>query len=337
MKKSFIRLPLIFAAATTLNVGELKAADSAPKEPKGVTTAVDNHAEDRQKLIDAYIDLNLDFEGDFPALYWDHGEQKNKGHVAGPGGVRLDGYHSLTVYKITPLDNRSICVKSYRKKDKEVMASMAKGIVPKKYKGRVKIEQVTIDPSKLKQKDIPDRTDSSFSKSVYFVPPAQRAIFHKQAIEKHIRLAETIFGTDFFYSLPIARQAVVTDMVYLFGHKIKGTKFAKAILAKDWNGPNAEEPKFTNKEIARREACTAKGRNQRRHRACDMLLAYGMDTLSLKNIPVIKSDIVQFLPEGETALAERTLNVLSVNARINDERSQLTTIALNNSKKGLKK
>ena len=343
MKSTFTkRMLLALATITTLGSAELKAATpSAPKKEPAKSAHVDTHSNDRESFANNYKALNFDFEGDFPAIYWDHG------NVAGPGGVKLDTKKTITVRKITSLEGDRIPVKSYKAKEKKYMAQMADGILPAAYKGKFKIELVKLNLGTLNKSNIPDFGDNSFTNTVYYVPSTPRQQYHDQAIQDHLKVAEDLFGADRFYNFPLARQVVIVDMIYPLRNNFKDSKFGKAVMATDWDGPNADEPNLTNKQVAMREAWASLmergtvdkdgnpvGIPPRRWAARRYLLDKGTSSLLPQSVPSVQT-IAESLPVGETKLAGYIHNVLSATATNNQERAIKATVF--STQRGLKK
>ena len=306
MKRSlFKRLPLLFATMTTLGTTNIEAAEQSapPKKEPAKAVHVDRHANDRATFVSVYKDLCLDFEGDFPAIYWDHG------NIALPGGVKMDPNQKMTVRKITSLDGSRIPVKSYKKEIKDNMLLMAdKGVLPPAYKNKFKIELVQLDAGTLNKSNIPDFGDTSFTNTVYYVPAAQRTESHKKAINKHLKMAEDWMGADRFYNLPVARQVVVVDMLYVLGpQKFKTSKFAKAVLANDW-------------VTALRESYTKNDKNKRRHTARKLMTFWGSNKLMPAGLPSAYTDVKSALGQGEANLAKKINAVLEATANDNQQR-----------------
>ena len=330
MKSRMIKkLLLIASTVTTLGGAQLAPAQPTQTSAPAKTVRIDRHAKDRETFIDVYKALNLDFEGDFPAIYWDHG------NIAAPGGVKLDPKKTITARKITSLTGARIPVKSYRSSVQRDMNSMAEGVLPPAYKGQFKIELVKLNLGTLNKSNIPDFGDTSFTNAVYYVASAQRREYQQDAITEHLKIAEDLFGVDRFYSLPLARQVAIVDMIYPLRDNFKNSKFGKAVLASNWLGPNADEPNLTNKQVAMREAWASKEeKNKRRHIARKLLLAWGDERLLPKNLDNVYADIAQNLPAGETKLAEFVGAVLGANADINEQRIIAAQVA---KQPGLKK
>lgn len=316
MKSNLIKRVLLTAATmTTLGTVAPSIATpvAAPKTPTK-TALADSYEQKRSSFLDVYKDLNLDFEGDFPAIYWDHG------NIAAPGGVKLNPNQTIKVQKITSINGALIPVVSYKTKDKQNMSQMAEGILPSAYKGQFKIELVSLKVGTLNKSNIPAYGDTSFTNTVYYVPSAQRTQYHDDAIKEHLKIAEDLFGVSRFYSLPLARQVAIVDMIYPLKNKFKDSKFGKAVLAKDWNGPNADEPTLTNKQVAIREAWASKAeQNKRRHLARKLLLEWGDESLSRKDLPKIYKEVAQTLPAGEHQLAQYVEDVLEANVKENEQ------------------
>lgn len=304
-------------AATMATLGAAvpsMAKPTASPQKATQTASVDAHAQDRADFLKNYTDLNLDFEGDFPAIYWDHG------NIAGPGGVKLDKTKTITVRKITSLNGSRIPVISYKAKEKAAMASMAEGVLPPAYKKQFKIELVQLKVGTLNKSNIPNYGETSFTNTVYYVPSNQRKTMHEDAIEAHLKIAEDLFGADRFYQLPLARQIAIVDMIYPLHNKFATTKFGKAVLASDWMGMNADEPHLTNQQVAMREAwASLDEKDHRRHLLRKFLLQQGTSSLLPANVPSVE-EIAKSLPAGETKLAMHAHNILSATATNNQQR-----------------
>lgn len=343
--RSLKRILLALTTMTTMSASELKASSPAPKAPPVKTKHIDPNDSARETFVSNYKALNFDLEGDFPAIYWDHG------NVTAPGGVKLDTKNAkpVHVYKITSLNGDPIPVKSYKSGVKKNMLQMAEGTLPPEYKNKFKIEEVDLNLSTLNKSNLPDVSDNSYTNAVYFVPPEKREQYHDRAIREHLKEAEDLFkpNVNRFYQLPFARQVVIVDMVYVLRDKIKNSRFLKAILAKNWNGPNVSKPKLTNKQVAMREAWASNkergtvdkkgdpvGIPPRRFAARRYLLDKGSASLMPKDVPSVET-ISKSLPPGERDLAEHLRSVLVVTA-LNNQQQFIRTAALN-TKQGLKK
>ena len=327
MQTNLIKRFLATAATmATLGAAVPSMAKPTASPQKATQTApVDAHAQDRADFLKNYTDLNLDFEGDFPAIYWDHG------NIVGPGGVKLDETKTITVRKITSLNGSRIPVVSYKTKEKALMASMAEGVLPPAYKKQFKIELVQLKVGTLNKSNIPNYGETSFTNAVYYVPSSQRKTMHKDAIEAHLKIAEDLFVADRFYNFPLARQIAIVDMIYPLRNKFATSRFGKAVLAPDWLGKNADEPRLTNQQVAMREAwASLDEKNHRRHLVRKFLLQHGTSSLLPENVPSVE-EIAKSLPAGEKELARHTYSILSSTASNNQQRI-IFEIALQNNK-----
>ena len=328
------RMPRLLATVSLMTglAGTAPATAEAVQEGTPITAHADQHARQREIFLNSYKDLNLDFEGDFPAFYWDHGEDKSKGHVAAPGGVRVDPNQSLWVFEVSSADGTSIPVKSYKAEVKEQMAEMAEGRLPEELEGVYEMEMVELNLGTLNRSNIPDRLDRTSDKPLYYVPEKARRAFQRQGVEEHLKTAEKIFGPGRFYSFPLARQIAILDMIYPLNNSFETSEFCKAVKAADWDGPNATEPNLTNREMAIREAWASSeergnfdaktkepvGTIPRRYAARRLLLTYGTEDLTTEALPGLSKIIRASLPEGEEVLASHLDRIFLMQATINE-------------------
>ena len=338
--KQMSRFLAIFSLMTGLS-GVAPAASVAVQTKTPVPANIDQYAQQRENLLNLYKDLNLDFEGDFPAFYWDHGEDAAKGHVAAPGGVRVNSNQDMWVFEITSADGTPVPVKSYNAEVQAQMAEMAEGRLPEELEGVFEIEMVNLNLGKLNRSNIPDRLDSTSSKPVYYVPEAARRAFQRQGMEEHVKVAERIFGPKLFYSLPIARQITTLDMIYPLNNAFEDTEFCKAMKADDWDGPNATEPGLTNGEMVIRESWASGaergkfdkktkepiGQILRRYGSRRLLNKWGTKDLSADQLEEISQDIRATLPPGEDALAGHLDHIFLVQVEFNEQEKTQTPIA----------
>ena len=311
---SFLRklsaLAASIGAAASLQAAQPAAKASSDAQHPTTASHTDKHTLERESLIYTYAPLNLDFEGDFPFLYNDHGA------IAAPGGVHLNPNVTLKLWKLVPINpNTSVTVKSYISSVRRDMAEMAEGRLPKKFQKLYTLQQEDVRIADLNIDTLPKQEDKTHTGVVYMMSAADRNLYHLQAIREHLHRVEKSFpSVDAFYNMPFVLQVVALDLGYT--RKLEGMKCGRAILRLNLDAQNPEFPNKTNRQVLKDEAYTSsKEKDARRHILRKALV--DAEKLLPNDLPAAYATLLQNLPAGENKLADLGYAVMVVNANQN--------------------